>query len=35
MLRGFNIGRDPVVTKNYPRGGAPVRIDMVDMMERR
>jgi hypothetical protein len=34
MLRGFNIGRDQVATKNYPRG-APVAINMVDMMERR
>jgi hypothetical protein len=35
MLGGFNIGRDQVATKNYPRGGAPVGIDMLDMMERR
>jgi hypothetical protein len=35
MLRGFNIGRDQVAMKNYPRGGAPVVINMVDMMERR
>jgi hypothetical protein len=35
MLGGFNIGRDQVATKNYPRGGAPVAINMVDMMERR
>jgi hypothetical protein len=34
MLGGFNIGRDQVATKNYPRG-APVAINMVDMMERR
>jgi hypothetical protein len=35
MPGGFNIGRDQVATKNYPRGGAPVAINMVDMMERR
>jgi hypothetical protein len=34
MLRGLNIDRDQVATKNYPRG-APVAINMVDMMERR
>jgi hypothetical protein len=34
MLGGFNIGRDQVATQNYPRG-APVAINMVDMMERR
>jgi hypothetical protein len=34
LLGGFNIGRDQVATKNYPRG-APVAINMVDMMERR
>jgi hypothetical protein len=35
MLGGFNIDRDQVATKNYPRGGSPVAINMVDMMERR
>jgi type II secretory pathway pseudopilin PulG len=34
MLGGFNIGRDQVATRNYPRG-APVAINMPDMMERR
>jgi type II secretory pathway pseudopilin PulG len=34
MLGGFNIGRDQVATRNYPRG-APVAINMADMMERR
>jgi hypothetical protein len=34
MHGGINIGRDQVATKNYPRG-APVAINMADMMERR
>jgi type II secretory pathway pseudopilin PulG len=34
MLGGFRIGRDQVATKNFPRG-APVAINMEDMMERR
>jgi hypothetical protein len=34
MLGRFNIGRDQVPTRNYPRG-APVAINMADMMERR
>jgi hypothetical protein len=33
VLGGFNIGRDQVATRNYPRGGAPVAINMLDMME--
>jgi hypothetical protein len=34
MLGGFRIGRDQVATKNFPRG-APVAINVADMMERR
>jgi hypothetical protein len=34
-LGGFNIGRDQVATRNYRRGGAPVAINMLDMMERK
>jgi hypothetical protein len=34
MLGGFNIGRDQVATRNYPRG-ALVAINMADVMERK
>jgi hypothetical protein len=33
-LGGFDLGRDQVASRNYPRG-APVAINMQDMMDRR
>jgi hypothetical protein len=34
-LGGFDLGRDQVASRNYPRGGAPVAINMRDMMEQK
>jgi hypothetical protein len=34
-LGGFDLGRDQVASRNYPRGGALVAINMRDMMERK
>jgi hypothetical protein len=34
-LGGYDLCRDQVASRNYPRGGAPVAINMRDMMEQK